>query len=164
MMIPAMRRSRQALSAAACEEILRAGTSGVLALADADGFPYSVPLSYLYHEGKLWFHCANAGYKLDLARANPRASFCVIGQDQVVPAEYTTYFRSVIARGTLREVTDPDLKGSIIRRLGRRYAPGQPDEALEGEIRQYWDALCILELDIAQLTGKECIELARSRT
>ena len=60
-MIPVMRRGRQALPQAVCEEILTRSTAGVLALADADGFPYTVPLSYLYQEGKIWFHCARAG-------------------------------------------------------------------------------------------------------
>lgn len=155
MSIPVMRRSRQALSAAACEEILEAGTSGVLALADAEGFPYTVPLSYLYSGGRIWFHCATAGCKLDLMRANPQASFCVIGQDQVVPAEYTTRYRSVVARGILREVTDEAAKREAIRRLTRKYAPAEPEEAMEAEIRQYWNALCILELEITQLTGKQ---------
>lgn len=155
MNTPAMRRSRQALPAADCEAILSAGTSGVLALSDSEGFPYSVPLSYLYQNGKIWFHCARSGYKLDLLRANPRASFCVIGQDKIVPAEYTTYYRSVIARGTIREITDEAQKMDLIRRLTRKYAPDEPNEAMEAEIRQYRDALCILELEVTQLTGKQ---------
>ena len=95
-MYPEMRRKKQALSPAACDAILQAGTSGVLALAGADGQPYAVPLSYVYHEGKIYFHCAKAGHKLDLLDQNPKVSFCVIGQDQVVPEQYTTYYRSVI--------------------------------------------------------------------
>lgn len=162
-MIPVMRRGRQALSRAVCEDILTRGTAGVLALADADGFPYTVPLSYLYQEGKIWFHCARAGYKLDLLRQNPRASFCVIGQDQVVPEEYTTDYRSVVARGVIREVTDPAARDDIVRRLGRKYSPAQPEAALEAELDQYRDAVCILELTVEQLTGKEGSRLARQR-
>ena len=72
-MYPEMRRKKQALSPAACDAILQAGTSGVLALAGADGQPYAVPLSYVYHEGKIYFHCAKAGHKLDLLDQNPKA-------------------------------------------------------------------------------------------
>ena len=46
-MFQVMRRSRQALSWQETEEILRRGTSGVLALAGAEGDPYAVPLSYV---------------------------------------------------------------------------------------------------------------------
>ena len=105
-MYPEMRRKKQALSPAACDAILQAGTSGVLALSGADGQPYAVPLSYVYHEGKVYFHCARAGHKLDLLDQNPKASFCVIGQDQVVPEKYTTYYRSVILFGTVRRLPD----------------------------------------------------------
>ena len=67
-MFRAMRRKRQQLSRAEAEAILERGTSGVLAVAGDDGYPYAVPLSYVYQDGKLWFHCANSGHKLDAVR------------------------------------------------------------------------------------------------
>ena len=70
-----LRRKKQALSGAECEAVLERGTHGVLALAGDDGYPYAVPLSYLYADGKLVFHCAKAGHKMDaVARCN-KASF-----------------------------------------------------------------------------------------
>ena len=70
-----MRRSRQSLDGKAIEEILENGTSGTLALIDEEGLPYAVPLSYVYCGGKLYFHCAREGHKIDAIRANPAASF-----------------------------------------------------------------------------------------
>ena len=158
-MYPEMRRKKQALSPAACDAILQAGTSGVLALSGADGQPYAVPLSYVYHEGKVYFHCARAGHKLDLLDQNPKASFCVIGQDQVVPEKYTTYYRSVILFGTVRRLTAGEEKRAAILALARRYSPDEPAEKVDDEIARYWDALCMLELTPDHITGKECIEL-----
>lgn len=158
-MYPEMRRKKQALSPAACDAILQAGTSGVLALSGADGQPYAVPLSYVYHEGKVYFHCARAGHKLDLLDQNPKASFCVIGQDQVVPEQYTTYYRSVILFGTVRRLTAGEEKRAAILALARRYSPDEPAEKVDAEIARYWDALCMLELTPDHITGKECIEL-----
>lgn len=159
MMYPEMRRKKQALPPEACGAILEAGTSGVLALSGAGGQPYAVPLSYVYHAGKIYFHCAKAGYKLDLLAQNPRASFCVIGQDRVAPAKYTTHFRSVIVFGTVRELTDPAEKRAAIEALARRYAPGETAEGIDAEIVRYWDRLCMLELTPSRITGKQCIEL-----
>ena len=158
-MYPEMRRKKQALSPAACDAILQAGTSGVLALSGADGQPYAVPLSYVYHEGKVYFHCARAGHKLDLLDQNPKVSFCVIGQDQVVPEQYTTYYRSVILFGTVRRLTAGEEKRAAILALARRYSPDEPAEKVDAEIARYWDALCMLELTPDHITGKECIEL-----
>ena len=160
-MYPEMRRKKQALSPAACDAILQAGTSGVLALSGADGQPYAVPLSYVYHEGKIYFHCAKAGHKLDLLDQNPKVSFCVIGQDQVVPEQYTTYYRSVILFGTVRRLTAGEEKRAAIQALARRYSPDEPAEKVDAEIARYWDALCMLELTPDHITGKECIELVR---
>ena len=111
-----MRRHRQQLSQGDCAAILSRGTSGVLAVAGDGGYPYAVPLSYVYQEGTLFFHCAKAGHKLDALRRCSKASFCVIDQDQVVPPEYTTYFRSAIAFGSWRRNTAPATARSIARR------------------------------------------------
>lgn len=106
-----MRRKGQQLSAEECIEILNRGTSGVLALEGDDGYPYAVPLSYVYEDGRLYFHCATSGHKLDAIRQNPKASFCVVDQDQVVPKEYTSYFKSVIAFGTMGILEDAAKNG-----------------------------------------------------
>lgn len=82
------------------------GTSGVLAVSGDDDYPYAVPLSYVYDGHKIYFHGAKAGHKLDSIVKNPKASFCVIDKDQIVPDEYTTYFRSVIVFGTIRILHD----------------------------------------------------------
>ena len=113
----------------------------------------------MYHEGKIYFHCAKAGHKLDLLDQNPKASFCVIGQDQVVPEKYTTYYRSVILFGTVRRLTAGEEKRAAILALARRYSPDEPAEKVDAEIARYWDALCMLELTPDHITGKECIEL-----
>ena len=159
-MLPEMRRKAQQLPQAEAEEILRAGSSGVLALAGAEGYPYALPISYVYHEGRLYFHCAPTGHKLDAIARCPKASFCVIAQDDVVPALYTTRYRSVIAFGAIRRLTQ---EGEIITALdvlGRKYAPELDPSA---EIAKSLPRVCVLEMTIDHLTGKEGIELPRLR-
>ena len=60
-----MHRKRQALSLEECAAILNRGTAGVLALFGDDGYPYAVPISYVYDGNKIYFHCAKSGHKLD---------------------------------------------------------------------------------------------------
>lgn len=154
-----MRRIRQNLPLEVCREILEQGTSGILAVAGDGGYPYAVPLSYVFREGNLYFHCAQSGHKLDALRREPKASFCVVGQDQVVPEEYTTYFRSVIVFGTVRELTDPAERRAALQALADKYCPEGREAAIGGENRP----LCLLELSIEHMTGKEGRELARQR-
>ena len=64
VMFREMRRKKQALSLAECARILYRGTSGVLALSGDGGYPYAVPLSYVYAGDRIYFHCAKQGHKL----------------------------------------------------------------------------------------------------
>ena len=163
-MIRELRRKRQALSREDCIAILERATSGVLALRDEGPWPYAVPLSFVHHEDRLYFHSALSGHKIDAIRENPGASFCVIAEDRPMPGELTTYFRSVIAFGSVRRVEDAAEKRQAMRLLARKYAPEVGAEQVEAEIGREWKRLCVLAFFIERITGKQAIELvARSR-
>lgn len=158
-----LRRKRQALSEDDCTSILKKGTSGVLALDGDNDYPYAVPISYVYDGEKLYFHCAKSGHKIDAVKKNPRASFCVIDQDLVVPEEYTSYFRSVIVFGTMRILEQDIEKRTAIEKLALKYAPDDTEYSRHKAIDQEWEPLCMLELTPEHITGKEAIELKRQR-
>ncbi len=153
-----MRRNKQALSQEESAEILRKGTSGVLSLSGDEGYPYGVPISYVYDGEKLYFHCARAGHKLDAIRRNGKASFCVIAQDQVIPETYTTHYRSVMVFGTVR-ILEEEEQYAAMEKLAVKYAPDSCAEGRQRAIRGAWNALCVLEMTVAHMTGKEAIEL-----
>ena len=157
-----MRRKRQQLAEVESIAILQKATSGTLALLGDDDYPYAVPISYVYHEGKLYFHSALEGHKIDAIRKCDKASFCVIEQDNVQPENYTTFFRSVIAFGRIHIIEDAQKKLEIARMLGNRYNPNQ-DEALQKELESGLSRMLAIRFDIEHLTGKEAIELMRKR-
>ena len=157
-MFPSMRRSRQALSREACLAVLQRATSGVLSLQTADGYPYGVPLSFVYDGDKLYFHCAKTGYKLDALRYHDKVSFCVIDQDQVVPEAYTTYLRSVILFGRARILTQPEEARQALEKLAEKYSPQFPQGRQE-EIDRLFSHVCMVELTIDHMTGKQAKEL-----
>ena len=157
-----MRRKRQQLSDEESYAILQKATSGTLALLGDGGYPYAVPISYVYSEGKLYFHSALSGHKVDAIRSCDRASFCVVAQDDVKPALYTTFFRSVIAFGRIHIVDDEAEKLAAARLLGNRYNPHQ-DEALQKELENGLARMLVIRLDIEHLTGKESVELVGQR-
>lgn len=157
-----MRRARQQLSHEDATRILERATSGVLAVTDDGGWPYAVPLSFVHDNGRLYFHSAPAGHKIDAIRHCDRASFCVIDEDEVVPEEFTTYFRSTIAFGNVHIVESRDERMHALELLGKKYSPGL-DDALAQEIDTLFARTCVLRLDIERLTGKEAIELVRER-
>lgn len=157
-----MRRKKQELSEQRTADIMRRGKSGVLALAEDGGYPYAVPISYVYEDDKIYFHCAKAGHKLELIQKNARASFCVVDQDLVVPEEYTSYFRSAIAFGEIRVLTEESEKRAAIEKLALKYAPDDTDEGRRKAIDREWSPLCMLEMTITHITGKEAKELVKT--
>ena len=157
-----MRRKRQQLSEAESVAILRKATSGTLALLGDSGYPYAVPLSYVYDDGRLYFHSALSGHKVDAIKSCDKASFCVIEKDSVQPEKYTTCFRSVIAFGRIHIIDDEDEKLKTARLLGERYNPND-EESLQKELEKGLARMLMICLDIEHLTGKEAIELVRQK-
>ena len=102
------------------------------------------------------------GHKVDAVKRDGRCSFCVIDQDEIKPAEFTTHFRSVIAFGRIRILEDADEKMQALRLLGRRYSPGD-EPGLQQEIDKSLDHVLLLRLDIEHLSGKQAIELVKAR-
>lgn len=157
-----MRRKRQLLTEEESIAILNSGTSGVLAVDGDGGYPYAVPLSFVYSDSKIYFHCAKSGHKLDALKKNEKVSFCVIGQDHVVPEEYTTYFQSVIVFGKARILVNDVEKREAIEKLAAKYSPDQ-EEGRKQEIDKEFPPLCMVEITIDHMTGKESIELVRAK-
>lgn len=158
-----MRRNKQELSKEECTAILNSCTSGVLAVDGDDCYPYAVPLSYVYHNGKIIFHCAKEGHKLDAVRKNEKASFCVIFSDNVLPEKFTTCYKSVIVFGKIRILDNDKEKYDAIYALTEKYSKQLSEDIKKAGIDGAWNALCMLELSIEHMTGKEAIELTRKR-
>ena len=155
-----MRRKRQQLSEVESIGILQKATAGTLALLGDNDYPYAVPISYVYHERKLYFHSALAGHKVDAIRNCDKASFCVIDKDDVQPERYTTFFRSVIVFGRIHSIEDEQEKQETARLLGNRYNPDQ-EEALQKELEKGLARMVMIRFDMEHLTGKQAIEMVK---
>lgn len=156
-----MRRSKQILSQEDTAAVLARCTNGVLACHGDEGYPYAVPLSYVHTNRRIYFHCAKAGHKMDAILRDPKVSFAVIDEDTIVSAEYTSYFRSVVAFGTAR-IVEGDEWTEAFGALVEKYSGDQPAEAKKKEIAGCTQSL-IVAIDIAHVTGKEAIEYVKAK-
>ena len=157
-----MRRFKQELRQAEAQEVLARNTCGIMACLGDDGYPYTVPLSYVYHDGHIYFHSAMEGHKIDALRGSEKVSFCVVDQDHVIPEELTTYFRSAVAFGRARILEDEAEKREALTLLGLRYMPGGDDHVrthIDDAIRR----TAVVDIAIEHLTGKEARELMEQR-
>ncbi len=73
-----IRRKDRKISTDEAIDLLKKCEYGVLSTVDSDGQPYGIPLSYVYKDDCIYFHCARVGYKLENIKDNPRVSFCVV--------------------------------------------------------------------------------------
>jgi nitroimidazol reductase NimA-like FMN-containing flavoprotein (pyridoxamine 5'-phosphate oxidase superfamily) len=157
-----MRRKAQLLTETESIAILNKATSGVLAVLGDEDYPYAVPISHAYYDGKIYFHCAKAGHKLDALAQHPQASFCVVDEDRVVPEKFTTFFRSVIAFGQVRTLENPVKKRAALEILAAKFSPDYKEGRLK-EIDMLFENVTVLEFVIEHMTGKEAIELVKEK-
>lgn len=155
-----MRRFRQELAMEECHRILYCGKYAVWAMTSDDDYAYVVPVNYAYDGTAIYVHCAKQGHKLDCIMRNPGCSMCVVDKDDVIPEEFTSYFRSVIVFGKAALVNDDKevIKGLSL--LCEKYSPGiDPSD----EIARFIKAVCVVRIDIDLITGKQAKELISVR-
>lgn len=156
-----MRRFKQQLTEDEAVKILKNSKSGVLAVNGDDGYPYTVPLNFVYTDSKIYFHCAKSGHKLDAIKNDSKVSFCVIAEDKVDSEKLTTLFKSVIVFGKAKIMENEAEIKSEMTAFGLKY--NNDINAVEKEIQREWNGLCCVEIKIEHITGKQAIELLRSK-
>lgn len=83
----------------------------------------------------------------------------MIDRDEIAPKEYTTHYKSVIVFGEMHVLESEAEKRAAIEMLGRKYAPEDTEEELQAEIERFYTPLCMLELAIEHISGKQAKEL-----
>lgn len=147
-----MRRKDKAMTQDQIVEILNGGEDGVLATVGEDGYPYAVPLNYVFHEGALYFHCALFGHKIENMTYTPKVSFCVVSDAQVLAEEFSTRFKSVVVFGEVEEVSgDEKIQGltALIKRLASDHIP-----AGQKYIKKDNKKTRVFKINVAHMSGK----------
>lgn len=146
---------KQALTESQCIEILERNTHGILSLNGDDGYPYGVPVNFVYSDGTVYFHTRQTGYKIDCIRRSQKVSFAVVDKNEIDQAGFTAYFRSVIISGAAR-ITDPDEHRKGFTAFVDKYSPD-----IDEEKRHYMIKNCgcgphyVIAIDIENMTGKQ---------
>ena len=147
-----MRRLGQKLPDDECVDILVNEPRGVLALLGDDDYPYALPMSHVYVDGKIYFHGAKTGHKIDAIKNHSKVSYCVM--DKGVKAEDSWWytFKSVIIFGKITTLTDNQDKIDKLTHLGNKFFP--TEEETEDEINRLLDKTEVFEITIEHMTGK----------
>lgn len=151
-MFKSMRRSKREITVEECKDILLKGEYGVLSTTGENGYAYGIPLSYIYMNDSVYFHCAGKGQKLENLRYNNKVSFCVVGDTEIVPDKFSTKYESVILFGEAEEVFESE-KIDALMGLVKKYSTGF--EKSGGEYIERAGAVTIVyKININHITGK----------
>ena len=96
-----MRRKKNEISIDMAKQLLESSRRGVLAVNGDDGYPYAIPINYIYDEEaqKIYFHGAKAGHKIDALRACDKVCFTVYGNETVRTESWAPFMQSVVVFG-----------------------------------------------------------------
>ena len=134
-------------------KLLAEGEYGVLSTVDNDGQPYGVPLNYVYKDNCIYFHCALKGHKIDNMDDNPKVSFCVVGNTEVLPSEFSTNYESAVAFGIASELQGTERYDALILLL-EKFSSEFMDEG-----RKYIEKLDkvtkVIKIEIQHVSGKK---------
>ena len=153
-----LRRVKRAIPDEEAKLLLKEGKRAVFAVNGDDGYPYAIPVNYYYDEpaGKIFFHGARAGHKVDSLKKNDKVCFTVYGQETFTEDDWAPLMRSTVVFGRCRLVEDMDTTVREVRRLALKYYPTA--EEVEEEIKKDIRGVQLYEITIEHLSGKQIRE------
>ncbi len=149
-----MRRFGQQIPEEECIEILKSTKRGVLSLTGDDGYPYGIPIDHWYCEadGRICFHGAKEGHKIDAIKACDKACYCVYDNGYRKEGEWALNIKSVIVFGRIRLVEDEERAREICSAITRKFT--DDEEYLRKELENAFPRVQCLELIPEHMTGK----------
>ena len=149
-----MRRFKQQISEEECIRILKTEKRGILSMLGENGYPYGIPLNHWYNpsDGKLYFHGAKTGHKIDAIRKSDKVSYCVYDAGYRRDGEWALNVNSVIVFGRISLVSDERKARLICEQLCRKFT--DDEEYIQHELQNALTRVQCLELTIDHMNGK----------
>ncbi|MCR4865326.1 MAG: pyridoxamine 5'-phosphate oxidase family protein [Lachnospiraceae bacterium] len=149
-----MRRFKQQISDEECIEILKNTKRGVLSLIGDDGYPYGLPIDHWYCEedGRIYFHGAKEGHKIDAIKACDKVSYCVFDEGYRKEGDWALNIKSVITFGRIKLVEDEEKAKEICTAITRKFT--DDEEYLQKELSNAFARVQCLEIIPEYMTGK----------
>lgn len=157
-MFRAIRKKKNEINIDAIKALLHNSRRGVLAMNGENGYPYAIPINYVYDEEaqKIYFHGARAGYKVDALRACDKICFTVYGNESFKEEPWAPFMQSVVIFGRCRLVEAGERATALLKKFAMKYYPNE--QMVDVEITRGGKAAQIFEIEIEHFSGKEVHE------
>jgi uncharacterized protein len=157
-MFRAIRKKKNEIDIQAAEALLQSSRRGVLAVNGDDGYPYAIPINYLYDRDarKIYFHGARAGHKVDALKACDKVCFTVYGNETIKEEAWAPFMQSVVVFGRCHLVEAGPDATERLRKFAMKYYPNE--QLVDEEIALAGKAVQMFEIEIKHFSGKEVQE------
>lgn len=153
------RRKNKEISLDAAKQLLKDSRRGVIAVNGDDGYPYAVPINYMYveEENKIYFHGSRVGHKADSIKKCDKVCFTVYGNEAIKDElKWAPYLQSTVVFGRCSMIENREQTIEQVRRLALKYYPDL--ETVEEEIESSGKAVKMYVIEIEHMSGKEIQE------
>ncbi|ATB69213.1 pyridoxamine 5'-phosphate oxidase family protein [Sulfurospirillum diekertiae] len=109
---------------------------GRLGCVRHDGYPYVIPMHFVYSEHKIYLHGLPKGQKIDILTSNPYVCFeidemiTLLDKNVENPCDVNTAFNSIIAQGEAKIVDNLDEKKEALSKIVKKFTPHLMDKEL----------------------------------
>lgn len=149
-----MRRSEKATDIAQAEALLRAENYGILSVIGDEGYPYGVPVNYVYDSGRILFHSTSASsHKIESIRRNEKVSFTVVNEHDLIAEKLDTMYTSVVVFGRARVLNTPEEIREAVRLFLSGLAPAQASTT-DKVCKEQEDRFLMVEIATEHISGK----------
>lgn len=153
-----IRRKNREIDSDSAKRLLQSSRRGVLAVNGDDGYPYAIPINYLYDDEaqRIYFHGAKIGHKVDALRASDKVCFTVYGNETIRTDAWAPFMQSVVVFGRCHLIEAGPKATRRIKQLAMKYYPSE--QLVDEEIAQSGKAVQVFEIEIEHMRGKEVQE------
>lgn len=158
-MFRTIRKKKNELTLEAAKSLLHSSRRGILAVNGDDGYPYAVPINFLYceEEEKIYFHGARVGHKVDSIKKCDKICFTVYGNESIKKEEWAPFVQSTVVFGRCELVCDQDKAIELVTKFASKYYPSM--DLIEEEVKASGRAVQMFEIKIEHMSGKEIQEI-----
>lgn len=125
-----------------------------MSMIDLDGKPYGVPVNFVWDgEDAIYIHCAPEGKKIDILECYDHVSFCVVGNVNLLPGQFTTKYESIILDCEVTIPTYDEERLHALELIVNKFSPQHFDTGMRYAHKSL-PRTCIVRLDILSWSAK----------
>ncbi len=153
-----VRKKVNVISVELAKDLIKDSRRGVLAVNGDDGYPYAIPINYLYDEEsqKIFFHGSKVGHKVDSLKKSDKICFTVYGNEHIKEESWAPYLQSAVVFGRCHLIEDNDRAMKVLKDFAMKYYPN--DTMVVEELAISGRATQMFEISIEHISGKQVQE------